>query len=174
MIGYLVLGNSPSYQETNVLDNFQFHKLEYPHIHHHYHSLLHEFHIYFGLYSNSKNCHWLCRFHGHCNWLQLHMQLSRMKKNRRPVLFCFEYPPNPFKSSLTREIETHKKGAILQNFNSLIRFTVTHKRKKSWCFVNLSVSLVKDDFIGLSGNLPTRIGHKASQLSIQDCISYTN
>ena len=128
MICYPVLGNSPHSWETDVHHNFWFRRLEYPHIHHHYHSLLHEFHIYFGLYSNSKNCHWLCRFHGHCNWLQLHMQLSRIKKNRRPVLFCFEFPLNPFKSSLTREIDTHKKGAILQNFNSLIRFTVTHKK----------------------------------------------
>ena len=129
MICYPVLGNSPHYLETDVLHNFQFHKLKYPHIHHHYHSLLHEFHIYFGLYSNSKNCHCFCRFHGHCNWLHLHMQLSRIKKNRRLVLFCFKLPLNPFKSSLTREIDTHKKGAILQNFNYLTRFTVTQKKK---------------------------------------------
>ena len=119
--------------------------------------------IYLYNQLQSTDCHIhkyhpLCRFHDHCNWLQLHMQLSRIKKNRRPILFCFEFPLNPFKSSLTREIDTHKKGAILENFNSLIEFTDTHKRKKkSCCFVNLSVSLVKDDFHGLSGNLPQKL-----------------
>ena len=55
LISYPVLGNSPHLQETDDLHNFQFHRLEYLHIHCHYHSLLGLFHIYLGLYSNSKN-----------------------------------------------------------------------------------------------------------------------
>ena len=59
------------------------------------------------------------------------------EKSRWPVLFISEFSLRHFKFSLTRETDTHKKGAILQNFNSwMIRFIVTHKRKKSWCFVN--------------------------------------
>ena len=85
LIGYLVLGNSLHSPETDVLHNFQFRRLKYPHIHHHYHSLLHEVHIYFGLYSNSKSYHCLCRFHGHCNWLHLHMQLPRTKKKIQQI-----------------------------------------------------------------------------------------
>ena len=27
--------------------------------------------------------HPVCRFHDHCNWLQVHMQLQKIKKNRR-------------------------------------------------------------------------------------------
>ena len=131
MICYPVLGNSPHSRETDVHHNFLFRRLEYPHIHHHYHSLLHEFHIYFGLYSNSKNCHCFCRFHGHCNWLHLHMQLSRIKKNRRPVLFCFEFPLYPFKSSLTGEIDTHEKGAILQNFKFFNKIYGHTQKKKN-------------------------------------------
>ena len=80
LIFYPVLGNSLHSQERDSLHNFQFRTLKYPHIHHHYHSLLHEDHIYFGLYSNSKSYHCFCRFHGHCNWLHLHMQLPRTKK----------------------------------------------------------------------------------------------
>jgi hypothetical protein len=83
------------------------------------------------LYSNSKNCHCFCRFHGHCNWLHLHMQLSRIKKNRRPVLFCFEFPLNPFKSSLTGEIDTHEKGAILQNFKFFNKIYGHTQKKKN-------------------------------------------
>ena len=55
LISYPVLGNSPHLQETDDLHNFQFRRLEYLHIHRHYHSLLGLFHIYLGLYSNSKN-----------------------------------------------------------------------------------------------------------------------
>ena len=57
LIGYLVLDNSQRFQETDDLHNFQFHRLKYHHTHHHCHSHLGWFHIYFGLYSNSKNCH---------------------------------------------------------------------------------------------------------------------
>ena len=93
LIGYLVLGNSPHFQETDELHNFQFHRLEYLHIHCRYHNLPGLFCIYFGLYSNSKNFRCLCKFHDHCNQLQLHMQLSRMKKNSKimnVVEWCFQ------------------------------------------------------------------------------------
>ena len=35
LIGYLVLDNSPRFQETDDLHNFQFHRLKYHHTHHH-------------------------------------------------------------------------------------------------------------------------------------------
>ena len=35
LIGYLVLGNSRRFQETDDLHNFQFHRLKYLHTHHH-------------------------------------------------------------------------------------------------------------------------------------------
>ena len=40
LIGYLVLDNSPRFQETDDPHNFQFHRLEYHHIHRHCHSHL--------------------------------------------------------------------------------------------------------------------------------------
>ena len=55
MIIYQVLGNSPHCQETDDLHNFQFHRLEFLHIHCHYHNRLDLFHIYALLCSNSKN-----------------------------------------------------------------------------------------------------------------------
>ena len=55
LIIYQVLGNSLHCQETDDLRNFQFHRLEFLHIHRHYHSHLGLLHIYLGLCSNSKN-----------------------------------------------------------------------------------------------------------------------
>ena len=55
LIIYQVLGNSLHCQETDDLHNFQYHRLEFLHIHCHYHSHLGLFHIYALLCSNSKN-----------------------------------------------------------------------------------------------------------------------
>ena len=55
LIIYQVLGNSLHCQETDDLHNFQFHRLEFLHIHCHCHNRLGLFHIYALLCSNSKN-----------------------------------------------------------------------------------------------------------------------
>ena len=55
LIIYQVLGNSLHCQETDDLHNFQYHRLEFLHIHCHYHNHLGLFHIYALLCSNSKN-----------------------------------------------------------------------------------------------------------------------
>ena len=169
LIGYPVLGNSLHSQERDVLHNFQFRRLKYPHIHHHYHSLLREVHIYFVLYSNSKSYHCFCRFHGHCNWLHLHMRLPRTKKkahlnfvlNFLSICSRFFWP-----EQLTHtKKEQFAKTLILYNDRNLQSHTNFTKLAKS-VFANLSVSLVKDDLIENRGNLITKIGRKASQFSI--------
>ena len=66
--------------------------------------------------------------------------------------FCFEYPLNPFKFSLTRATDTHNKRNNLPKlqFFKMIRIfshTQISLNWQNWCFANLSVSLVKKPYL---------------------------
>ena len=71
-------------------------------------------------------------------------------------------------SSLLWHTQKRSNLAKLQFF-IMIKFAVKHKfwqNGQIWCFVNLSVFMVRDDLKGYRGNLTTKIGHKASKFSI--------
>ena len=112
LIGYLVLDNSLRFQETDDLHNFQFHRLEYHHIHRHCRSHLGWFHIYFELCSNSKNCHILKSYRGslykanfgtwkNCVTLNLALVGGTVLKNQLtqtfPTCMYIVHKPNPCK-----------------------------------------------------------------------------
>ena len=85
LIIYQVLGNSLHCQETDDLHNFQFHRLEFLHIHCHYHNRLDLFHIYALLCSNSKNSDILKLIIATCNSGNTILCTQRTPANERKL-----------------------------------------------------------------------------------------